>query len=239
MNSGSMQSGDSASSQRLRAKRRTSEVRASSSSEPWSMQKDVDSTDLQIADDIIEPGRKYVARPRTAAGSKVIEYSWLDEAETQKEVRGLNFLSEVKRTEQHYLSSVLIGLEGSSPQCTSAFGHEHSAMAAVSKISACGNHKWKCYRLNNAMQIPASTGGMRMKINRRIFEEFMETCNALDLLDCSSDLTLPTGKGCSRELLNHRFFEKELFKQILGGSAISARRAVECMKEMTRKTYAL
>jgi len=147
-------------------------------------------------------------------------------------VHGINFWDKARKTEErHKISSVLIGLEGAAPQKKSPFGVEHDVSGTSHNVSALGGQKWRAYRLNNALQIPSDEDGMHMKITRRMFEELIETCDQIGLGDPCIDLVSRRVQGYTREVLDQRYAEKELFKQILGGNGPQAKQSVEWMKE--------
>jgi len=153
------------------------------------------------------------------------------------QVRGLELWAEAKKHEaRRKVSSVLVGLEGSPPARKSPFGQEHDASGTSAKVSATGGRKWRAYRKNNALQIPSDVGGMHVKITRTMFQEFMDTCDMLGV-DPSMDLADERPRY-TREDLERRHAEKELFKQVLAGSGRQAKQAVELMKEYasTRRT---
>lgn len=135
-----------------------------------------------------------------------------------------------KREEKHKVASVLIGLEGTAPQRKSPFGVEHDASGTSAKVSATGGRKWRAYGRNNALQIPSDHGGMHLKITRPMFQEFMDTCEVLNLVDPGEDL-VDEDHVYSRGDLERRYAEKELFKNILAGNGRQANEAVELMKE--------
>jgi len=157
-------------------------------------------------------------------------------------VKGANLWSLAKRYEErHHICSVLLGLEGTAPQMKSPFGIEHDGSGLSANISAVGNCKWRSYRANNALQVPAEEGGLRMRITRQMFNTLRETCKELDLQDPSFDLSVEPGTSLPRELLNQRLAEKELFKRILSSNALDAKKAVEWMLEYraVHKTYVM
>jgi len=141
--------------------------------------------------------------------------------------------------ETHHISSVLLGLEGTAPQCKSPFGVGHDSSGASAKISAVGSRKWRAYRRNNAFQIPSDFGGIRVKITERSFQELRETMHKLDLCDVGMDMVVERGEKIDREVLDRKYAEQELFKQVLSSNAAQARRAMERMKEYreNHKTY--
>jgi len=156
----------------------------------------------------------------------------MDEREAEKQVDDLAYWTRSQKDEEtHHISCVLIGLEGAAPNCKSPFGSMHDAKGSSSKVSAVGNRKWRAYRLNNALQIPSTEGGMRMKINREMFEELIDACDDVCLLDPSADLLVNPKQGFPRSFLDQRHAEKEFFKQILGGSGRQARNAVDWMRK--------
>lgn len=70
-----------------------------------------------------------------------------------------------------------------------------------------------------------------MNITRKMFDELRRTCEKMDLLHPSIDLTLEPKAPRSRELLEHRFTERELFKRILSSNAADAKAVVEWMDD--------
>lgn len=158
-------------------------------------------------------------------------FVWLPENQLQGVKGGDLWEQAAKHQELHQVSSVLLGLEGTAPQMKSPFGVEHDGSGTSAPISALGNCKWKTYRQNNALQVPADHGGLRMNINKQMFEELRRTCEKMDLLHPSLDLTLEPKGARSRELLEQRFAERELFKRILSSNAADAKAIVEWMDD--------
>lgn len=155
-----------------------------------------------------------------------------DDEQSLSGVRGADLWEQVnKHQETHRVSSVLLGLEGTAPQMKSPFGIEHDGSGISASISALGNCKWRSYRKNNALQVPADEGGLRMRITRRMFEELLDMCQQLDFQDASFDLIASSGGSLPRELLDQRYAEQELLKKILGSNAVDAKKAVDWMKE--------
>merc|ERR1712217_659697 len=136
------------------------------------------------------------------------------------------------REQQCYcnVSSVLIGLEGSSWGKTSPFGLKHGNTGKNHPISAIGNHKWSEYRNNHMYQIPADLGGMHMTVTKWMFEELQKTCDIIGLFDPLTNLDDKT-RSYTRTALTQRFCEKEFFKLVLAGNSKQARHTVEWMKE--------
>eukprot|EP00811_Abedinium_folium_P006180 NODE_1568_length_2434_cov_17.948418.p1 GENE.NODE_1568_length_2434_cov_17.948418~~NODE_1568_length_2434_cov_17.948418.p1 ORF type:complete len:353 (-),score=55.45 NODE_1568_length_2434_cov_17.948418:172-1230(-) len=126
------------------------------------------------------------------------------------------------------VQSVLLGLEGCRPTMTTPFGMKHDAHAKSSKLSALGCRKWRAFRANGAIEVPADNDGLHMKVTERAFKELQEVCEKLALLDAQLDLLTIDGAPLARDLLNQRYAEATLFKQVLGGSAKQARKAIEC-----------
>jgi len=85
------------------------------------------------------------------------------------------------------------------------------------------------------LQIPSDEGGMHVKITRPMFEEFMQTCDQLNLVDPSTDLVPTTERQHSRWDLEQRYAEKELFKQVLSGNGNQAKQVIEAMQEYRSK----
>mmetsp|Transcript_85174 Transcript_85174/g.258523 ORF Transcript_85174/g.258523 Transcript_85174/m.258523 type:complete len:533 (-) Transcript_85174:64-1662(-) len=166
-------------------------------------------------------------------GDIAAHFEWLNSDSIEMDsVRGMELWVEARKHEvRHKVSSVLIGLEGSAPNKRSPFGTEHNASGVPNKISALGNRKWHAYRMNNALQIPSDEGGMHLRITRQMFQEFIETCDKIGLVDPVVDLVAEPGSGCTRDDLERRHAEKELMKQLLAGSGRQAQEAVELMKE--------
>lgn len=166
---------------------------------------------------------------RTRSSSS--EFIWLPEAKLAG-VKGANLWDQaLKHQERHRVCSVLLGLEGSAPSMKSPFGVEHDGSGKSAPISALGNCKWSFYRLNNALQVPADQGGMRMVINRTMFDDVRRTCERLDLLDPSFDIVKGSGQSLTRDEADHRFAEREFFKRLLSTNAVDARNVVEWMEE--------
>eukprot|EP00418_Pyrodinium_bahamense_P092458 CAMPEP_0179027430 /NCGR_PEP_ID=MMETSP0796-20121207/9033_1 /TAXON_ID=73915 /ORGANISM="Pyrodinium bahamense, Strain pbaha01" /LENGTH=1231 /DNA_ID=CAMNT_0020723555 /DNA_START=49 /DNA_END=3746 /DNA_ORIENTATION=- len=160
-----------------------------------------------------------------------VSFYWASE-DSVEGVHGMDLWAEArKREERHKVSSVLIGLEGTAPQRKSPFGTEHDASGTSCPVSATGGRKWRAYRKNNALQIPSDQGGMHLRITRPMFQEFVDTCDMLNLVEPSMDL-VPEHQGShTRDDLERRWAEKELFKQVLAGSGRQAKQVVEAMKE--------
>jgi hypothetical protein len=176
-------------------------------------------------------------RSRGSRRLRVINYQWMAESKHLiNDVIGMKLFDEAdKKQEVKRISSVLIGLEGADPGNVSVFGMGHDASGASSKVSASGGRKWRAYRTNNALQIPADIGGMRMTVTEQNFKELIETCEQVDLLDPNLDILWEPGVAYPRALLDHRNAEKEFFKQILAGSGLQAHKAVEWMKAYRHK----
>jgi len=158
-------------------------------------------------------------------------FVWLPENMLQGVKGGDLWEQAQKHQEQHRVCSVLLGLEGTAPQMKSPFGVEHDGSGKSAPISALGNYKWSTYRSNNALQVPADHGGLRMNITKAMFEELRRTCEKMDLLHPSLDLTLEPKAPRGRELLEQRFAEREIFKRILSSNAADARSVIEWMDE--------
>jgi len=161
-------------------------------------------------------------------------FCWVPEAEAiEEDVRGLRlFTQAAKLQSRHSISSVLLGLEGSAPMCSSPHGTKHDASGASSAISATGGAKWREYRNHHALQVPADIGGMRMYITREQFEEFKKACELLDLSNPADDLLPRTTR--SREELQRRYEEQELFKSLLSCPGHKAKQAVHWMIQHRR-----
>eukprot|EP00931_Biecheleriopsis_adriatica_P049678 TRINITY_DN28740_c0_g1_i1.p1 TRINITY_DN28740_c0_g1~~TRINITY_DN28740_c0_g1_i1.p1 ORF type:complete len:1780 (+),score=334.12 TRINITY_DN28740_c0_g1_i1:386-5341(+) len=158
-----------------------------------------------------------------------INYVWVSEKRLQG-VKGADLWQRAAdQKEKHHICSVLLGLEGTAPQMKSPFGVEHDGSGNKASISAMGNCKWSAYRLNNALQVPADQGGLRMKITRFMFEELRRKCEKLDLQEPSFDLVTEPGASRSREELDERHAEREFFKRILASNAVDAKEAVQWM----------
>merc|ERR1712154_278579 len=95
-----------------------------------------------------------------------------------------------KRQEYHKISSVLLGLEGSAPLTKSPFGGVHDSSGKSKDVSVTGGRKWRAYRANGALQIPADYGGMRVKITRDSFAELRDVSRIIDLRDPTLDIDL-------------------------------------------------
>jgi len=158
-------------------------------------------------------------------------FVWVPESNMEGVKSGNLWEEAQKQQEIHHVCSVLLGLEGTAPQMKSPFGVEHDGSGASAPISALGNCKWKLYRQNNALQVPADHGGLRMNITKKMFDELRRTCEKMDLLHPSIDLTLEPKAPRSRELLEHRFMEREMFKRILSSNAADAKAVVEWMDD--------
>eukprot|EP00811_Abedinium_folium_P000220 NODE_101_length_3679_cov_7.652309.p1 GENE.NODE_101_length_3679_cov_7.652309~~NODE_101_length_3679_cov_7.652309.p1 ORF type:complete len:1089 (+),score=247.62 NODE_101_length_3679_cov_7.652309:300-3269(+) len=129
------------------------------------------------------------------------------------------------------VQSVLLGLEGSHPNMVSPFGMKHDAQGKSSTLSAFGCRKWRAFRMNNAIQVPADHSGLHLKVTKRAFKDLQEACEKIVLLDTQLDLISVAGAPLSRDFLNHRFSEAALFKKILGGSTKQAQKAISCFME--------
>lgn len=157
-------------------------------------------------------------------------FAWMPENQLHG-VKGGDFWEIAAREqEKHRVCSVLVGLEGTAPQKRSPFGVEHDGSGKSASISAVGNCKWSTYRQNNALQVPADHGGLRMNITKQMFEELRRTCERLDLIHPAMDLVMEACQSRSREMLEQRFAERELFKRILSSNATNAREVVEWME---------
>eukprot|EP00930_Biecheleria_cincta_P052267 TRINITY_DN3751_c0_g2_i1.p1 TRINITY_DN3751_c0_g2~~TRINITY_DN3751_c0_g2_i1.p1 ORF type:complete len:1658 (-),score=286.43 TRINITY_DN3751_c0_g2_i1:137-5110(-) len=169
------------------------------------------------------------SRKKTRASNS--EFIWLPES-TLTGVKGANLWDQaLKQQERHRVCSVLLGLEGSAPSMRSPFGIEHDGSGKSAPISALGNCKWSFYRKNNALQVPADQGGMRMVINQAMFHDIRSTCARLDLLDPSCDIVRESGQSRTRDVTDHRFAEREFFKRLLSSNAVDAKNVVEWMED--------
>eukprot|EP00930_Biecheleria_cincta_P052266 TRINITY_DN3751_c0_g1_i2.p1 TRINITY_DN3751_c0_g1~~TRINITY_DN3751_c0_g1_i2.p1 ORF type:complete len:1026 (-),score=156.55 TRINITY_DN3751_c0_g1_i2:137-3214(-) len=173
----------------------------------------------------------YSQKKTSRVTSSSSEFIWLPEA-TLTGVKGANLWDQaLKRQERHRVCSVLLGLEGSAPSMRSPFGIEHDGSGKSAPISAFGNCKWSFYRKNNALQVPADQGGMRMVINQAMFHDIRSTCARLDLLDPSCDIVRESGQSRTRDVTDHRFAEREFFKRLLSSNAVDAKNVVEWMED--------
>uniref|UniRef100_A0A7S0ZWE3 Uncharacterized protein n=1 Tax=Noctiluca scintillans TaxID=2966 RepID=A0A7S0ZWE3_NOCSC len=155
---------------------------------------------------------------------------WVEDVALQGVV-GMSWWDAKPREERHRIASVLLGLEGSEPRMRSPFdGSKHDASGASKPISAIGSRKWRAYRVNNALQIPADCGGIRCRITRKMFSELIDVTWRIGLTSPWQDLLLKRGEGFSRDVLEQRFLEKELFKLILSGSSREAKEALAGMQ---------
>eukprot|EP00927_Polykrikos_kofoidii_P012895 TRINITY_DN15606_c1_g2_i1.p1 TRINITY_DN15606_c1_g2~~TRINITY_DN15606_c1_g2_i1.p1 ORF type:complete len:1559 (-),score=248.16 TRINITY_DN15606_c1_g2_i1:101-4777(-) len=187
--------------------------------------------------DIVSAGQQVTTWPTMpqGGGTKRIVFEWMLERCDRDDVRGWHLWAEALRhVERHSISSVLIGLEGSAPHMRSPFGTEHDTSGKSANISAVGARKWRAYRSNNALQIPADIGGMHMCITRRLFEKLVSTCELIDLVDPAGDFRRPRGTPLSRRELDMRFLEQELFRRILGSNSVEALLAIDWIKDLMR-----
>jgi len=157
-------------------------------------------------------------------------FVWLPESEDMRDVKGASLWQKAKsQQERHRLSSVLLGLEGSAPQKKSPFGVEHDGSGKSAPISALGNSKWSAYRYSSALQVPADQGGLRMLITKEMFNDLVNICEKLNLLDPSQDLVRESHDSLPREILDQKHAESELFKRILTSNAEEAGKVVQWM----------
>jgi len=179
-----------------------------------------------------QPEAKPPPDPAGAAPGPKAKLEWMAEEDAGQVVQGMSIWAKAKECgERHRISSVLIGLEGSAPHARSPFGVVHDASGKSGNVSALGGSKWRTLRMNNASQIPCDCDGMHVKLTRQKFTDLMETCDQIGLVEASLDLLNTREMSYSREVLNHRFREKELFKQILAGNGKQAKQTLEWMKE--------
>jgi len=165
-----------------------------------------------------------------AEGTRSFAFQWMPELHAMACVRGCDLWAQAQKHRAHCkLSSVLIGLEGSAPGKKSPFGVKHTASGTAGQVSALGNRKWSSFKANNACQIPAKEGGIRMRITSQMFNEVTRICEELDLVNPTSECCIPESRVRSRGFLVKSFLEKELFKQILAGNSDQARKAVGFM----------
>jgi len=163
-------------------------------------------------------------------GTRRRDFVWVDEFALEG-VKGAELWVLAERNfEFHNVSSVLLGLEGTAPNMKSPFGVTHDASGASAKISALGNRKWSSYRKNHAHQVPSSEGGMRVRIDRSTFQDLLDLCESIDLVDPSVDVSSQQ-LVFSRCALAQRHEEKELFKELLAGNGREARQALECARK--------
>lgn len=190
-------------------------------------EKGEDSASIQLhVDGGFSYGRPYVDEAQ--------DFSWIPKEDLGKSgVGGAHLwkLAASKGDACHAYSSILIGLEGSAPHMKSPFNMKHCVDGKPNKLSAVGNRKWQAYRANNAQQIPAEIGGMQMVITKETFKDLIETMELVDLVDAQEDLFVPRDQSMTKELLERRSLERELFKQILGGSGRESKKAIDAMTE--------
>lgn len=201
---------------------------------PAGMELSPETTDFVPPEASLAPGRTLTATSEWARST----FEWCLEDEALQIVAGGTLWAEAsKKLQRRRVSSVLLGLEGAAPNFKSPFGGSHDASGEPNKVSALGGRKWRAYRQNNARQIPADEGGMRIQLTRRMMSELIDTCHVLDLLDPVSDIT---NEGVmSRDLINQRYAEQELFKQILMGSGRQAKKVVEDMLDYRNQSTTL
>jgi len=72
---------------------------------------------------------------------------------------------------------------------------------------------------------------MQMVITKETFKDLIETMELVDLVDAQEDLFVPRDQSMTKELLERRSLERELFKQILGGSGRESKKAIDAMTE--------
>eukprot|EP00416_Gambierdiscus_australes_P002921 CAMPEP_0171133264 /NCGR_PEP_ID=MMETSP0766_2-20121228/125962_1 /TAXON_ID=439317 /ORGANISM="Gambierdiscus australes, Strain CAWD 149" /LENGTH=631 /DNA_ID=CAMNT_0011596635 /DNA_START=87 /DNA_END=1982 /DNA_ORIENTATION=- len=175
------------------------------------------------------------SRSRVIRASKLEEDARMEWVGTSRlkaqEVAGAELWRRHGEGERHRVSSVLLGLEGSAPSTKSPWGQAHDSSGKSAEVSAVGNHKWRAYRARGALQVPADEGGLRMCVTRPMFEELLTTCTRLGLGNASLDLVAHGGTGLPRWVLDQRYAERELFKQVLAGSGQEARQAVAWMAQ--------
>jgi len=169
-------------------------------------------------------------------GVKTMDFEWIAEDQLQS-VKGVDLWAKANaRRDRRRISSVLMGLEGSGPGMKSPFGGTHDASGKSKPTSAVGNHKWKAFRLNNALQVPSDENGMRMRITREMFKELQETCRRIEILDPGLDLLAQSGQTRDRSYLDHAFAEREFFKHILSSSSLHAKEVLRWYLEY-RETH--
>eukprot|EP00397_Hematodinium_sp_SG-2012_P000655 GEMP01000656.1.p1 GENE.GEMP01000656.1~~GEMP01000656.1.p1 ORF type:complete len:1772 (+),score=335.68 GEMP01000656.1:234-5549(+) len=154
-------------------------------------------------------------------------WTWLDLTQTrQKIVHGIDYIN-IDLEENHVsveLSSVMIGVEGSAPRKHSPFGHVHDASGKSGVTAAAGGRKWRAFRKNQARQIPADFGGMRLVIGEENFNAFQNFLDMFQLQDPSDDVLISafTYTGSAKWFVNKRQFEKEFFQKLLSSGTYQA-----------------
>jgi len=80
-----------------------------------------------------------------------------------------------------HISSVLVGIEGSSWGKCNLFGNQHTMMGKSQDRSAFGKRKWREYK-SAGLRVPAEIGGMHVAVDRASFILLQDTCEAARLL---------------------------------------------------------
>jgi len=170
-------------------------------------------------------------RSRQRRKTMETRFVWLRESQLDG-IRGVQLWDEAKRHSRHRsVSSVLIGLESSSPLMTSPFGLKHGPGGTSNPMSALGCQKWRAYRASEALQIPADVGGLKVTVTSRSFKDLRETCEKIDLVDPLHSLLLEPSVPKTRELLFRCSSEATFFKEMLASTGSQARLALEQILE--------
>jgi len=167
-------------------------------------------------------------REKTAG---TLRFVWVQESQLD-DVRGVQLWGEAKRQSRHRnVSSLLIGLESSSPLMTSPAGFKHGPRGTSNPVSAFGCQKWRVYRASKALQVPADVDGLRVTVTSRSFRELRETCEKIDLVDPLHSLLPEPSVPKTREILFRCSLEATFFKEMLAGTASQARLTLEQILE--------
>jgi len=161
--------------------------------------------------------------------SRIIrKYLWMSatEAYARRVLGYFQFHRIINQQIQKYnIASVLLGIEGSRPGMESPYGHTHDASGKSGPIAAAGGRKWRYFRMNNALHIPAEFGGIQVTCNKKTFEEFINFVDELDLVNPKSEISVAsnnTHQISLRTFLNQRHREKYLFQHILCKKGLEA-----------------
>eukprot|EP00746_Dinoflagellata_sp_MGD_P131036 gnl/MRDRNA2_/MRDRNA2_64864_c0_seq2.p1 gnl/MRDRNA2_/MRDRNA2_64864_c0~~gnl/MRDRNA2_/MRDRNA2_64864_c0_seq2.p1 ORF type:complete len:1073 (-),score=205.80 gnl/MRDRNA2_/MRDRNA2_64864_c0_seq2:325-3543(-) len=196
-------------------------------------------------------------------GTKRLHWQWVstEDAYQIKELKGLQYnwesRSSIKKSsindkgsagDFYRISSLLIGVEGSSYGSGSPFGWQHGWAGNSNANAATGGRKWRSYRDNGGRRVPGEFGSMRLWLTEAAYEEFKNVIEILGLGDAKDDLMLALTKPnfdgeqkdnplgvFSRNAIERRNREKILFQEILSSNANQAREAVLEAVEVQKK----
>eukprot|EP00397_Hematodinium_sp_SG-2012_P001895 GEMP01001900.1.p1 GENE.GEMP01001900.1~~GEMP01001900.1.p1 ORF type:complete len:1255 (+),score=236.17 GEMP01001900.1:458-4222(+) len=137
------------------------------------------------------------------------------------------------------VASLLIGIEGCAPGKKNPLcGESHDASGKSSRMSACGNRKWRAYKLNSLMDpFPSAANGIRMTCRPKLFKDFQVACELLinsteeepNITRASTmvDLLNMSLRPRRRSEINKGEDVREMFRAILCDNALGAKAVID------------